>query len=117
MNFKIRGHHLDITPPLHQYVVDKLSRVVRHFDQVIDVTVLLSVDNQKEKDRRQYAEVNVRVKGKDIFVQAHHQDLYAAIDELTDKLDRSVVRHKDRLQNHGRVIPKHSVALTAEAPE
>ncbi|NPA02298.1 MAG: ribosome-associated translation inhibitor RaiA, partial [Betaproteobacteria bacterium] len=48
MNFKLSGHHLDITPPLREYVETKLERVIRHFDQVIGVSVLLSVDNHKE---------------------------------------------------------------------
>ena len=48
MNFKLSGHHLDITPALREYVETKLERVIRHFDQVIGVSVLLSVDNHKE---------------------------------------------------------------------
>nr|CAC19347.1 hypothetical protein [Cupriavidus necator] len=100
MNFKISGHHLDITPPLREYVETKLERIVRHFDQVIGVSVLLSVDNHKEKDKRQYAEINLHLQGKDIFVEAHHEDLYAAIDCLVDKLDRQVIRYKDRVQGH-----------------
>ncbi|MCS6765089.1 MAG: ribosome-associated translation inhibitor RaiA [Candidatus Protistobacter heckmanni] len=100
MNFKISGHHLDITPALRDYVGIKLERIVRHFDQVIGVSVLLAVDNQKEKEKRQYAEVNLHLKGKDIFVESHHEDLYAAIDCLVDKLDRQVLRHKDRKQQH-----------------
>ena len=61
MNFKLSGHHLDITPPLREYVETKLERVIRHFDQVIGVSVLLSVDNHKEKNRRQYAEINLHL--------------------------------------------------------
>jgi len=85
----------------------KLERVIRHFDQVIGVSVLLSVDNHKEKDRRQYAEVNLHLKGKDVFVESHHEDLYAAIDLLVDKLDRQVIKHKDRVQSHDRNSVKH----------
>ncbi|CAG9170142.1 ribosome hibernation-promoting factor, HPF/YfiA family [Cupriavidus pampae] len=110
MNFKISGHHLDITPPLREYVETKLERIVRHFDQVIGVSVLLSVDNHKEKDRRQYAEINLHLKGKDIFVEAHHEDLYAAIDCLVDKLDRQVIRYKDRVQGHDREALKYQMA-------
>lgn len=100
MNLTISGHHLDVTPPLREYVVSKLDRVTRHFDQVVDVNVLLTVENLKEKERRQKAEVTLRVKGRDIFVEHSHEDLYAAIDQLMDKLDRQVVRHKDRVQDH-----------------
>ena len=100
MNVTISGHHLEVTPSLREYVLTKLDRITRHFDQVVDITVLLSVEKQREKDRRQKAEVNLHVKGKDIFVETSHEDLYAAIDQLMDKLDRQVCRHKDRVQNH-----------------
>lgn len=100
MNLTISGHHLEVTPALHGYVTSKLERVLRHFDQVVDVKVLLTVDNQKEKDKRQHAECTIHVKGSDLFAESAHADMYAAIDELMDKLDRQVVRHKDRLQNH-----------------
>jgi putative sigma-54 modulation protein len=66
----------------------------------VDITVLLSIEKLKEKERRQKAEVTVHVKGKDIFVEQTHEDLYAAIDQLMDKLDRQVCRHKDKVQDH-----------------
>jgi putative sigma-54 modulation protein len=100
MNLTISGHHLEVSPALREYVLAKLDRVTRHFDQVVDVNVLLSVEKMKEKERRQKAEVTLHVKGRDIFVEQSHEDLYAAIDQLMDKLDRQVVRHKDRVQNH-----------------
>ncbi len=100
MNLTISGHHLEVTPALREYVLTKLERVKRHFDQVVDVNVLLTVDNQKEKEKRQKAEITLHVKGKDIFVEQTHEDLYAAIDQLMDKLDRQVMRHKDKLQDH-----------------
>jgi putative sigma-54 modulation protein len=100
MNLKISGHHLEVTPALREYVITKLERVIRHFDQVIDGTVLLTLDNHKEKEKRQKAEITLHVKGKEIFVESADSDLYAAIDLLIDKLDRQVIRHKDRLQGH-----------------
>lgn len=100
MNLTISGHHLDLTPSLREYVLTKLGRVTRHFPQVVDVSVLLSVEKMKEKTRRQKAEITLHVKGKDIFVENSHEDLYAAIDQVMDKLDRQVVRHKTKLQDH-----------------
>jgi putative sigma-54 modulation protein len=100
MNLTISGHHLEVTPALREYVLTKLDRVTRHFDQVVDINVLLSIEKLKEKDRRQKAEVTLRVKGKDIFVENAHEDLYAAIDQLMDKLDRQVCRHKEKVQQH-----------------
>jgi putative sigma-54 modulation protein len=109
MNLTISGHHLEVTPALREYVVNKLDRVTRHFDQVVDINVLLTVEKLKEKERRQKAEVNLHVKGRDIFVEHASDDLYAAIDTLVDKLDRQVCRHKDRMQDH------HSPAKRQEA--
>jgi len=100
MNLTISGHHLEVTPALRTYVTTKLDRIKRHFDQVVDVKVLLTLDNQKEKELRQKAECNIHLKGIELFAESVHSDLYAAVDELVDKLDRQVVRHKDRMQSH-----------------
>ena len=106
MNLTISGHHLDVTPALRSYVTSKLDRITRHFDQVVDVKVLLTVENQKEKEKRQRAECNIHVTGSALFAECSHSDLYAAVDELVDKLDRQVGRHKDRLQSHHRPAMK-----------
>ena len=107
MNLTISGHHLDVTPALRSYVTGKLDRINRHFDHVVDVKVLLSVENQKEKEKRQRAECRIGVKGNDLFAESSHEDLYAAVDELVDKLDRQIVKHKDKLQSHDRAAAKH----------
>ena len=106
MNLTISGHHLEVTPALRSYVTTKLDRITRHFDQVVDVKVLLSIENQKEKEGRQRAECNIHVKGNDMFAESSHHDLYAAVDDLVDKLDRQVVRYKDKLQDHHHATAK-----------
>ncbi len=100
MNLTISGHHLAVTPPLREYVTAKLMRITRHFDQVVDAKVLLSVEKQKEKEKRQRVVCNLRVKGEELCVQCSHRDLYAAVDALVDRLDRMVARHKQRVQYH-----------------
>ena len=97
MNLQISGHHLEITPAIHDYTTGKLERVIRHFDNVIDVNVILSVDKLKQK-----AEVTVHLSGKDVFVESTDEDLYAAIDSLADKLDRQIQKHKQKIQDHHR---------------
>lgn len=106
MNLTISGHHLEVTPALRSYVTAKFDRITRHFDQLVDVKVLLTVENQKEKDRRQRAECNIHVKGSDMFAESSHEDLYAAVDELVDKLDRQVGRHKEKIKDHHHETPK-----------
>ena len=95
MNLTVTGHHMTVTPSLRGYVQGKLERVKRHFDHVIDVNVVLSVEKLRQK-----AEVTVHVRGKDIFVEAENEDLYAAVDLLVDKLDRQILRHKEQARAH-----------------
>jgi putative sigma-54 modulation protein len=100
MNLTISGHHLELTPAIREYVQTKLERIRRHFDHVIDIAVILTVDKLPEKEKRQKAEINLRLKGKDLHVESIAQDLYAAIDGLIDKLDRQVIKYKSKLQDH-----------------
>ena len=95
MNLNVSGHHVEVTPALRGYLQDKLERVTRHFDHVIDAHVILSVAKLRQK-----AEVTLHVRGKDIHCACEDADLYAAIDLLIDKLDRQVLRHKDRVKGH-----------------
>ena len=95
MNLNITGHHIEVTPAIREYVTGKLDRVLRHFDQVTSSHVILSVEKLQQK-----AEVTLHVKGKDIFADATDADLYAAIDLVADKLDRQVVKHKERVSHH-----------------
>ena len=108
MNLTISGHHLEVTPALRNYVTTKLDRITRHFDQVVDVKVLLTVEKLKEKERRQRAECNIHVKGNDMFAESsqNRRKSNEPDDELVDKLDRQVTRHKDRLQDHHHETPK-----------
>ncbi len=107
MNLQVSGHHLEITPALHAYVTGKLERITRHFDNVIDVNVILSVDKLTQK-----AEVTVHLAGKDVYVESVDEDLYAAVDGLVDKLERQVQKYKQKLQDHhrGNKITAHIVA-------
>ena len=91
MNLSLSGHHLLITPAIRDYVTTKLDRVTRHFDHVIDVNVVLSVDKL-----RQQVTANLHIRGKDIHAECIDADLYAAIDLLVDKLDRQVIKYKDK---------------------
>ena len=107
MNLTISGHHLEVTPAIRDYVQSKLERIKRHFDQVIDISVILTVDNLTEKEKRQKAEINLRMSGKTVYAESLSQDLYAAIDTLIDKLDRQVMKYKTKVQEHSHEAIKH----------
>jgi putative sigma-54 modulation protein len=91
MNLQLTGHQLEITPAIRSYLTSKLERITRHFDHVIDVNVVLSVDKLQQR-----VEATVHVRGRDIFCESIDQDMYAAIDNLVDKLDRQVLKHKEK---------------------
>ena len=114
MNLNLTGNHLDITPAIRDYVVAKLDRITRHFDHVIDVQVVMSVAKLRHK-----VEANLHARGKDIHVEAVELDMYAAIDALVDKLDRQVVKHKEKLalRRHGSgAAVKREAAATDATP-
>jgi ribosome hibernation promoting factor len=95
MNLHLTGHHLEITPAIRDYVSGKLQRITHHFDHVIDVNVILTVEKLQQK-----IEANVHVSGKDIFCESTAGDMYAAIDGLADKLDRTIIKHKEKSLGH-----------------
>jgi putative sigma-54 modulation protein len=97
MQIDLTGQHVEITPPLREYVNSKLDRLNRHSDQVLDIHVILSVEKLRHK-----AEATLRLNGGNVFADATEEDMYAAIDALTDKLDRQVKKHNEKLNDHHR---------------
>jgi len=98
MNLNVSGHHLEVTPAILSYVRAKMERVTRHFDHVIDAHVILTVEKLRQK-----AECTLHVRGKDLHCESEEEDLYAAIDLLADKLDRQVLRYKEKRSTEKRV--------------
>lgn len=97
MQLNITGHHVEVTSALRDYVTGKLERVERHFDHVGNVHVVLSVEKKAQK-----AEATIHVTGGEIFADAADENMYAAIDALVDKLDRQVIKHKEKQKNYHR---------------
>lgn len=106
MNLNISGHHLDLTDPLREYVKTKLQRVERHFDHLIDANVVLSVDKLEHK-----AEATLHASGANLHAEAVKEDMYAAIDQLMDKLDRQTLKHKERRRDHHAKEVQRGVSL------
>ena len=97
MQLSITGHHVDITEALRNYVDEKIRRLENHFDHVTNVHVILSVEKLNKK-----AEATLHISGADIFADAVHEDMYAAIDALGSKLDRQILKHKEKMQQRTR---------------
>ena len=102
MQLNLTGHHIDITTPLRGYVNDKFERLSRHFDHVLNGHVILTVEKLQQK-----AEATLHVSGSDLHAHASKEDMYAAIDALVDKLDRQVIKHKEKIKNHHRREGSH----------
>ena len=95
MQLNISGHHVDLTEPLKQYVESKLERLQRHNSQITTTEVTLVVEKMVQK-----AEATMHVAGADLFAAAESDDMYAAIDALADKLDRQLIKHKEKQRPH-----------------
>ncbi len=95
MQISLTGHHVDLTDSLRAYVDQKFEKLERHFDHVTNVHVILSVEKLAQK-----AEANMHVSGAEIYADSTHEDMYAAIDSLVDKLDRQLIKHKEKMKNH-----------------
>jgi len=97
MQVNLTGHHVDLTSSMRDYVNSKMERLERHFDIVQDIHVVLSVEKLRHK-----AEATLHINGGNVFADAVEEDMYAAIDALTDKLDRQVKKHKEKMTDHHR---------------
>ena len=92
MQVSVSGHHIEVTDAMKSYVETKVERLERHFDQITNIHVILSVEKQRQK-----AESTIRVSGGEIFAESEADDLYAAIDLMTDKLDRQLIKKKEKI--------------------
>jgi len=97
MQLNVTGHHVDVTPSMHDYVSQKMERLERHFDHVTNVHVILSVEKLRQK-----AEATLHISGGNLFADAQDEDMYAAIDAMVDKLDRQIKKHKEKVTDHRR---------------
>lgn len=95
MQLDLSGHHVEITDSMRNYVLKKFERIARHFDQLIDIHCVLTVEKQRHK-----AEATVQMRGSRLYADATMEDMYAAIDSLADKLDRCVKKHKEKTSDH-----------------
>ncbi len=97
MNLSVTGHHVDVTDSMRNYVAEKLRRLERHSENLFDIHVILSVEKVRQK-----AEATIQIAGNTIYADTTQPDMYAAIDLMMDKLDRQLIRHKEKSQNKHR---------------
>ncbi|MFI4937997.1 MAG: ribosome hibernation-promoting factor, HPF/YfiA family [Candidatus Berkiellales bacterium] len=97
MQINITGHHIELTPALRDYVNTKIQKIQRIFNNITNVHVILSVD----KKFQQKAEARMNMARAEIIAESESENMYAAIDTMIDKLERQVVKHKEKLNQHG----------------
>ena len=97
MQIETHGHQIEVTPALRDYVETKLARLARHFEHPCQIRVQLSLDKPHHK-----AEATITLSGRSLHADATGQDMYAAIDLLADKLDRLLMKQKERMVDHHR---------------
>lgn len=95
MQIIVTGHHLEITDSLRAHVNSKFDKLGRHFDNVTDVHVILSIEKLMQK-----AEATVHINGATVFADDYEEDMYCAIDDMVDKLDRQITKHKEKQASH-----------------
>jgi len=95
MQINISGRHVEVTESMREYVTSKIERLTHHHDRITSTNVIVSVDKLIQK-----AEATIHVSGKDVFAEATNEDMYAAIDALVDKLDRQLIKHKEKMRSH-----------------
>lgn len=91
MQVNISGDQLDVTEAMRNYVEEKFSRLERHFDRITNVQVIMSVEKLQQK-----VDATLQIAGGEVNASAEHEDMYAAIDLLVDKLDRQLIKAKEK---------------------
>ncbi|KTD53300.1 ribosome-associated, sigma 54 modulation protein [Legionella santicrucis] len=95
MQINITGHHMDVTPAIRAFTEEKFDKLERHFDQITSINVVFGIEKL-----RQIAEATVYIAKGELHASSESDDLYTAIDTLIDKLDRQLLKHKEKIRNH-----------------
>lgn len=95
MQINLTGHHVEITDAIRNFVNEKFQKLTRHFDNITNVHVVLTVEKLRQK-----AEAKIHLSGGEIYADCEDANMYTAIDLLIDKLDRQVIKHKEMMRGH-----------------
>lgn len=95
MQINITGHQLDVTEALRNYIDEKFTKLERHFDKIISAQVIMSVEKLNQK-----IDTTLMLAGGEVVASAENTDMYTAIDALVDKLDRQLIKFKEKQQKY-----------------
>ncbi|OTA19282.1 ribosome hibernation promoting factor HPF [Xenorhabdus beddingii] len=95
MQLNVTGHNIEITEALRNMVNTKCGKLDQYFDKINLIQVILRVEKVQK-----IAEATVHINGGELHATSEHEDMYAAIDALADKLARQLTKHKSKLKQH-----------------
>lgn len=95
MQINLTGHNVDVTPALRTFTEAKFDKLEKHFDKITAINVIFGVEKLS-----QIAEASVMVAKGELHARSESEDMYAAIDTLVDKLDRQLIKHKEKIRDH-----------------
>lgn len=117
MQIVTNGRNIELTPAIKDYVNQKISRLENHFDFILEIHVILEVEKNPRISENQLAEATVHITGAVIRVEAASENLYASIDKLVDKIERSLRKHKTKLMNRSGKSKNSHETIRKEASE
>jgi putative sigma-54 modulation protein len=100
LNFNIRGENIEVTPAIRDYVESKIEKVERYFNDELsaNANVNLKVYNNNQTK----VEVTIPMKNLTLRAEERHNDMYAAVDLIIDKLERQIRKHKTKVNRRFR---------------
>jgi putative sigma-54 modulation protein len=95
----VSSRHMDVSPALKTFAETKASKLLKYYDRIQEIEVVLTADKELGKDHT-LVEMIVNAEHKNMFI-AHHNDgdAYACIDQCVDKLERQLTEHKKKIRN------------------
>jgi putative sigma-54 modulation protein len=115
MNVVVSGRNIDLSPALKEYLLDKLQRSQKHFDQTLQVSALLSVAKNPSVADSQTAEVTIKLNGSVIRGEESTENMYASIDLVADKIERQLRKYKTRYSHKGATTAREFTAVDEQA--
>ncbi|MDP3559922.1 MAG: ribosome-associated translation inhibitor RaiA [Legionellaceae bacterium] len=95
MDIQFVGKNVEVTPALRNFTKDKLSRLERHYDHITSMHITFRIEKLE-----QIVEATVYLRKLEICASAQSELMYTAVDEIVHKLDRQIIKHKEKVQNH-----------------
>ncbi len=109
MRISFTARHYKAPDKLKEHAQNEVRRLKKYYDGIIECDIIL--DYEKKSNSIQIAEITIKVYGQKIVVREKSEDIYKSINKAVDKLERQVIKYKEKLKNH-----KHEKVLVPDSP-